>query len=271
MSNYSITEFQKTKKGFSFEINNVSLTKANSLRRILLSRIPVLAFFKVNIEENTSYQTNTLLDKHIRFIPIHNIEISDIYPKDQCPNCGNDLDRECSECAIIYSFEETNNTNEMIMAMSSCIKPIEEKYFQNTPIHNFPIIELQPGQSIRGKILAIRYYRSYDASFSCVSNVTPPLYTELKNDKSSTEELHKKILQIRKQSIIDNVKTEEVIHTIPSLNLKNVQSDEQTLNSADYVSNFKMEGYKSYYIQVDLVGNLSSNLVFDLLMKKFEQ
>lgn len=82
-----------------FELSNVDLSFANSLRRTILSEVPTLAIDIVEIEANTSVLPDEFIAHRLGFIPLCSKNIDEMVDSRDC-----DCDGYCEHCSVILTL-----------------------------------------------------------------------------------------------------------------------------------------------------------------------
>lgn len=87
-------------KGYvNFELSNVDLSFANSLRRTMLSEVPTLAIDIVEIEANTSVLPDEFIAHRLGLIPLCSKNIEDMLEARDC-----ECDGYCEQCSVILTL-----------------------------------------------------------------------------------------------------------------------------------------------------------------------
>lgn len=82
-----------------FELSNVDLSFANSLRRTILSEVPTLAIEIVEVESNTSVLPDELIAHRLGLIPLNSKNIDDLNDSREC-----DCDGYCDQCSVTLTL-----------------------------------------------------------------------------------------------------------------------------------------------------------------------
>jgi len=130
------------------EFKNTPTYLINSIRRILLSEIPKVAFTKVIFEENNTAFFEEYIAHRIGMIPLK----TDI--RYYFDNDGNPKDlKKLKDEKYYYELIAENTGDDPIMIMSSHIRPLKEEY-PEIAIKDIPVVPLGPDQSLRIRIIA---------------------------------------------------------------------------------------------------------------------
>lgn len=148
MSKIKISNIEENNNNFKFTIENINVSLANALRRVIISDIPCLVFKtqpynenNVTIHINRSRLNNELIKQRIGCIPIHISDIEDFMYNDYIV----ELDVENKSNALIYATTENfkiKNTKLNKYLESSEVK----KIFPPDPISGdfIDILRLRP-------------------------------------------------------------------------------------------------------------------------------
>jgi DNA-directed RNA polymerase subunit D len=133
---------EKTDRIMSFSIDGIDEGFANSLRRIMMNEIPILAVEKVNFEENTSGLFDEIIAHRIGMIPIK-FERKMFNFKDNCKCEG----KGCSRCEALFILEKQGPS---IVTAGDLKAQGETEITEN----EIPITELLEGQRIKLEAIA---------------------------------------------------------------------------------------------------------------------
>lgn len=151
--------FSKISKNYiSFTLKNTNLSFANSLRRTLLSEIPVVALDIINVQENNTVLPDDLLVHRLGLIPLHTKKELR-YSKD----CS--CDNFCDDCSIKANINVANDTNQIQTIRSSCIQ-CDDATFNDTVI-----AKLAPNHRIKINAIARKGTGTMNAKFCPVTIV----------------------------------------------------------------------------------------------------
>lgn len=89
-----ISKVDEADKSVSFSLENVDLSMANALRRIMIAEVPTMAIDLVEFENNTSVLSDEFLAHRLGMVPLVSADVSGIvYTRDctcfqYCPKCS---------------------------------------------------------------------------------------------------------------------------------------------------------------------------------------
>jgi DNA-directed RNA polymerase II subunit RPB3 len=78
-----------------FELLNTDLSVANSLRRIIISEIPTMAFDLVEVKENTSALHDEFIAHRIGLLPLVSHDVDNYEFSEKCSDCQG---MRCQKC-----------------------------------------------------------------------------------------------------------------------------------------------------------------------------
>jgi len=133
---------EKTDRIMSFSINGIDEGFANSLRRIMMNEIPILAVEKVNFEENTSGLFDEIIAHRIGMMPIK-FERKMFNLKDKCKCEG----KGCSRCEAMFILEKQGPG----IVTAGDLKTQSDAEITDSEI---PVTELLEGQRIKLEAIA---------------------------------------------------------------------------------------------------------------------
>jgi len=116
--NIEILELNEEK--IVFVINNVDLSFANALRRIMIAEVPTMAIEFVNINNNTSSLHDEYIASRLGLIPLesHNIDKYQFFM--DCKFCQGGLG--CEYCSVKMSLKVANTSKEVLDVTSMDIR-----------------------------------------------------------------------------------------------------------------------------------------------------
>ena len=133
---------EKSTDRVKIQLQDISLSYANAIRRIALSEVPVMAIDNIVILENSSIMYDELLAHRLGLIPLKTDLSKYVLPKD-C-DCDNPLG--CLKCSVSLVLDSGNNdsTKEIL---SGQLKSVSDT--TTIPINSdIPIVKVAPGQKV---------------------------------------------------------------------------------------------------------------------------
>ncbi|KAI0181490.1 insert subdomain of RNA polymerase alpha subunit [Hypoxylon sp. FL1284] len=92
-----------------FELSNVDLSMANSLRRIVQAEVPTIAVDLVEIEANTSVLADEFISHRLGLIPLDSREIDQLNYSRDC-----DCDDHCGRCSVTLTLHAKCTSDEVM-------------------------------------------------------------------------------------------------------------------------------------------------------------
>ncbi|KAI1388889.1 insert subdomain of RNA polymerase alpha subunit [Hypoxylon trugodes] len=92
-----------------FELSNVDLSLANSIRRVMHAEVPTVAIDLVEIEENTSVLADEFISHRLGLIPLDSSEIDQLNYSRDC-----DCDQNCGRCSVTLTLHAKCTTDEVM-------------------------------------------------------------------------------------------------------------------------------------------------------------
>ena len=140
-----------------FELQNVDLSFANSLRRVVLAEIPTMAIDLVQIEDNTSVLADEFLSHRLGLIPLNSKNIDDVAYTRDC-----DCDDYCELCSVTLSLHAKCTSDDImkIYARDLVVDGPRANQYVGDPVITDPeglgtvICKLRKGQELRLKCVA---------------------------------------------------------------------------------------------------------------------
>ena len=137
-----------------FQLSNVDLAFANSLRRVIISEVPTMAIDMVQVKENTSPLFDDFVVHRIGLVPLKSEDI-DNYRFPLACTCKSG----CGKCQVEYDISvkcDENCKDDTMEVTSNHIKP-KNKECSVIPVeYEYPIVltKLKKGQSINMTLTA---------------------------------------------------------------------------------------------------------------------
>jgi DNA-directed RNA polymerase subunit D len=133
---------EKNTDSVKIQLQGVSLSYANAIRRIALSEVPVMAIDEIVILENSSIIYDELLAHRLGLIPLKTDLSRYVLPED-C-DCSNPLG--CPKCRILLVLD--SGANESVKEILSGELISEDEAI--IPIRSdIPIVKVAPGQKVK--------------------------------------------------------------------------------------------------------------------------
>merc|ERR1719383_1207266 len=128
-----------------FSIINIDITFCNTIRRIMISEIPSIAYEFVRIYRNKTVLTEEILCNRIGLIPLLNLGTLPQYIKlDENEEIGDEKKFNIKN-SIHFSLEIKNNNEDFLMVESKDIKQENVK-----PVFdNIPLVKIAKNQEIK--------------------------------------------------------------------------------------------------------------------------
>ncbi|KAI0407127.1 DNA-directed RNA polymerase [Xylaria palmicola] len=92
-----------------FELSNVDLSFANSLRRVIQAEVPTIAIDLVEIEVNTSVLADEFIAHRLGLIPLDSREIDQLNYTRDC-----DCDQSCGKCTVTLTLHAKCSSEEVM-------------------------------------------------------------------------------------------------------------------------------------------------------------
>lgn len=178
-----------------FEITGINYTIANTLRRVVMTYIPVYAFNNITISENTSIFDNNYLKLRLNNMAVYGVVADNpifVYVKKE--NTANntdelDIDFNAKDDTVNSSslkqltmyVDYINNTSDVVTVTTNDAKfYYSEKQIDSPYSVNIPIIKLQGGQKIKLSAITVLGCEEISSIYSAVSIFT---YKQITDDK----------------------------------------------------------------------------------------
>jgi DNA-directed RNA polymerase II subunit RPB3 len=176
----SIEILELNEEKIKFIVNNVDLSFANALRRVMISEVPTMAIEFVNVNNNTTALHDEFLSQRLGLVPLesHNIDRYQFFM--DCKFCQGGMG--CDNCSVKMSLKVTNTNKEVldvtskdIRSDSSDVKPVRcfsvfDKDIDGNPKENGIVIaKLKEGQELDIECIARKGLAKDHAKYSPVS------------------------------------------------------------------------------------------------------
>jgi DNA-directed RNA polymerase II subunit RPB3 len=135
-----------------FELNNVDLSFANSLRRVIMAEVPTMAIDLVEIEANTSVLADEFLAHRLGLIPLNSKNVDDVQYTRDC-----DCEQYCENCSVKLTLHAKCTSSDVmkVYARDLVVDPMRPNQWVGTPIITDPegqgslICKLRQGQELK--------------------------------------------------------------------------------------------------------------------------
>ncbi|KAA8569200.1 hypothetical protein EYC84_000869 [Monilinia fructicola] len=142
-----------------FELSNVDLAFANSLRRTILSEVPTIAIDRVQIEANTSVLADEFIAHRLGLVPLNSKNCDDVIYTRDC-----DCDGNCELCSVTLTLHARCTGDEImkVYARDLVVDPQRANKWVGNPVITDPdglgpvIAKLRKGQELRMKCIALK-------------------------------------------------------------------------------------------------------------------
>ncbi|KIN02540.1 hypothetical protein OIDMADRAFT_119505 [Oidiodendron maius Zn] len=140
-----------------FELQNVDLAFANSLRRTILAEVPTMAIDLVEIEANTSVLPDEFICHRLGLIPLVSKNVDDVVYSRDC-----DCDQYCDLCSVTLTLHARCTGDEImkVYARDLVVDNMRANQWVGNPVITDPeglgtvICKLRKGQELRMKCIA---------------------------------------------------------------------------------------------------------------------
>ncbi|KAK4115480.1 insert subdomain of RNA polymerase alpha subunit [Canariomyces notabilis] len=140
-----------------FELSNVDISFANSLRRVMLAEIPTIAIDLVEIEENSTVLADEFIAHRLGLIPLNAEGVESLVNSRDC-----DCEGYCEHCSVRLTLHAKCTGDENMSVFARDLVPTGERLNQvlGTPIVTDSeglgplILKLRPGQEIKLECIA---------------------------------------------------------------------------------------------------------------------
>ncbi|CAK7230834.1 RNA polymerase II subunit 3 [Sporothrix curviconia] len=140
-----------------FELTNVDLSFANSVRRIVLAEVPTIAIDIVEVEENTSVLADEFIAHRLGLIPLNSKNADDVVYSRDC-----DCEQYCELCSIKLTLHAKCTSDEImkVYARDLVVDPSRPNQWVGTPVIRDPdglgvmIAKLRKGQELQMTCIA---------------------------------------------------------------------------------------------------------------------
>lgn len=153
----SLSTSQAGAQHVDFELQNVDLAFANSLRRTILAEVPTMAIDLVEIEANTSVLADEFICHRLGLIPLVSKNVDDVVYSRDC-----DCDQYCDLCSVTLTLHARCTGDEImrVYARDLVVDNMRANQWVGNPVITDPeglgsvICKLRKGQELRMKCIA---------------------------------------------------------------------------------------------------------------------
>ncbi|MEM1546642.1 MAG: DNA-directed RNA polymerase subunit D [Candidatus Methanomethylicia archaeon] len=199
-----ISILEKDNYRLKFIIEGIDSTLANTIRRALISEVPVMAIHEVVFFKNSSSLFDEIIAHRLGLIPLKT-NLKKYYPIDLCPNCNS---KGCSSCQVKFTLQKQAIDTPVLVTSGDLISEDPEI----SPVSsNIPIVLLNPGESLELEAIAQLGYGKHHAKWQPVSCAAYGYAPEIIIDLSKctlcgkcVEACPQKILTVGKTSLMVN-------------------------------------------------------------------
>lgn len=157
-----ISILEKDNYRLKFIIEGIDSTLANTIRRALISEVPVMAIHEVVFFKNSSSLFDEIIAHRLGLIPLKT-NLKKYYPIDLCPNCNG---KGCSNCQVKFTLQKQAIDTPVLVTSGDLISEDPEI----SPVSsNIPIVLLNPGESLELEAIAQLGYGKHHAKWQPVS------------------------------------------------------------------------------------------------------
>jgi len=172
-----------------FYLLGADLSFANSLRRIIMAEVPIMAIDLVEIKANTSPLFDEFLAHRLGLIPLETSNVNNFNYKREC-----DCQYFCDKCSFTFVLK-VKCQSESMEVTTDHILPFKDTGFRVNPVKligDDPIIiaKLKKNQELDMKMIAIKGTGREHAKYSPVCTVVLKQEPEIELSKSKMELLN---------------------------------------------------------------------------------
>ncbi|KAI3379803.1 hypothetical protein SNEBB_005404 [Seison nebaliae] len=169
-----------------FSMENVDLSFANALRRIMISEVPVMAFDWVKIERNSTVMFDEFISHRIGLVPLYCDDVIDDYINPKECICED----FCSKCSVKYLLDVTGRSNDRTLVTTNdfiadptgtSVKPLTGQLINiikkispsdvSKSENDIVIMKLAKGQQLKFSCYAVRGVGKEHAKFNATAAV----------------------------------------------------------------------------------------------------
>ncbi|HEA70339.1 MAG TPA: DNA-directed RNA polymerase subunit D [archaeon] len=180
-----INVLEKTDHKLVFVVENISLNMINSIRRIIVSEVPVMAVDEVIILKNDSPLYDEIVSHRLGMIPLTTDLDAYKLPRDcSCDGYG------CSLCQVSLTCEVTNTTNTPLEIYSGDLKSNDPEIMPVDP--NIPIVKIDKNNQLILEAYATLGIAKDHVKWQAVSNIFYRFYPVIEFEASKCAKCQEK-------------------------------------------------------------------------------
>jgi DNA-directed RNA polymerase II subunit RPB3 len=157
----------------NFELANVDMSFANSIRRIMIGEVPTLAIDLVQIEENTSVLADEFLAHRLGLVPLNSKNVNDLRYSRDC-----DCEEFCDDCSVRLQLNAKCTDDTIMKVYARDLMPESQKWGNlGSPVITDPdglgslLTKLRNGQEIKLTLIAKKGISKEHAKWMATSAV----------------------------------------------------------------------------------------------------
>lgn len=171
----SIEVLKKTDRNLKFVVEGISIEMANSIRRIILSEIPVMAIDEVIILKNDSPLYDEIVSHRLGLIPLKtDLDVYKLPRECECEGYG------CALCQVSLTCEVSNTTNASLDIYSGDLKSNDPKVVPVDP--NIPLVKIDKNDKVIIEAYAILGLAKEHVKWQAISNILYRFYPQIDFD-----------------------------------------------------------------------------------------
>eukprot|EP01120_Amphizonella_sp_Union-15-10_P015352 TRINITY_DN788_c0_g6_i1.p1 TRINITY_DN788_c0_g6~~TRINITY_DN788_c0_g6_i1.p1 ORF type:complete len:318 (-),score=39.21 TRINITY_DN788_c0_g6_i1:103-1002(-) len=191
--NPDIEIIEVTREFLRFILQKTDTSVANSLRRVMIAEVPIMAIDLVEIQANTSVLHDEFLSHRLGLIPIISTDAEQFAYTRECTECSD----RCPKCSVEYTLnvrcsddkprEVTSKDLHLVENYRSSVIPID--YKSNPEEQGILIVRLRKNQELRLKAIAKKGVGKEHAKWSPTCVVTYRFDYDIRLNDNSIEDL----------------------------------------------------------------------------------
>lgn len=190
MSPLKLDVLKKSEHKIVFVIEGISIEMINSIRRIILTEIPVMAIDEIIILKNDSPLYDEIISHRLGLIPLKtDLDAYKLPHECECLGYG------CPLCQVSLTCEITNTTNAQLDIYSGDLISNDPKIVPVDPY--IPIVKIDKNAKIIIEAYAILGFAKNHAKWQAVSNVAYRRYPIVEFDANKLKDPEEKKLIVK--------------------------------------------------------------------------